>query len=155
MPPACSPSHLLRLLSRRADDALLLPLNVLHRSAVFLQLCQLCLGRLLPLLALCQLAALHGRRLAVKHKHGLDAGLHHADGAIEHACQVRRDLPGLVGQLALSATLAHRDEELVDLHGRVDRNLTARKVVHFVILDAARCVIVQQLRETLDAHDTA
>eukprot|EP00966_Prymnesium_polylepis_P114635 2649135-Prymnesium_polylepis.2 len=87
-------------------------LNVLGRAALLLQPGQLGLGLLHALLALGELAALHRGRLAVEDEDGLDARLHHPDRPVEHPRQVRRDLAGLVGELALAAREADLDEEL-------------------------------------------
>jgi len=169
--------HLLGLLARCADGPLLLPLDVLGGAALLLQARELRFRRLLPLLPLRQLARLERRRLAVEDEDGLDPRLHHADRAVEHAGEVRGDLARLVRELALAALLAHRDQKLVDLHARVDRDLPPERarerggargsgrgraagengpapgeVLHLVLPDAARRVVVEQLGEAVDAH---
>ena len=144
--------HLLRLLARRAHQPLLLALDVLGRAALLGELRQLGLRRLLPLLPLRELAALHRRRLAVEDEDGLDPILHQPDRAVEHAGEVARHLARLVRQLALAARLPHRDQELVDRHGRVDRDLPPKVVLELVLLDRVRRVVRDEAREALDAH---
>ena len=42
----------------------------------------------------------------------------------------QKNLPSIVGELPFTARLSHCDEELVDCHRRIDRNLTPKVRIH-------------------------
>lgn len=69
---------------------------------------------LLALEALGELARLELGGRAVEDVERLDAVVDHAEGAVEHAHDVRGRLAGLVGELLAAA--ADGDEEAVDAH---------------------------------------
>lgn len=70
---------------------------------------------LLALEALGEFAGLELGGRAVEDVEGLDAVVDHAEGAVEHAHQVRGCLAGFIGELLAAA--ADGDEEAVDAHG--------------------------------------
>ena len=53
----------------------------------------------------------------------------------------QKNLPSIVGELPFTARLSHCDEELVDCHRRIDRNLTPKVRIHL-----PRCEMVYTSR---------
>mmetsp|Transcript_7442 Transcript_7442/g.22883 ORF Transcript_7442/g.22883 Transcript_7442/m.22883 type:complete len:202 (-) Transcript_7442:141-746(-) len=122
------------------------------------RLLELLLGLGALLRAVRERAVLRLGRLAVEDVDGLDARLQQPDGPVEHALDVRRLLAVRVGEdrrrAALAAVASNRDEKLVEAHRRVDRDDAARVPLGArVLLDRARRLLVDDLHETLDAHD--
>lgn len=91
-------------------------LDVLGRARL-LGLLEALAGLLLALEALRQLARLELGRRAVKDVERLDAVVHHAQRAVEHAHQVRRCFAAVVHELL--AVGSDGDQEAVDAHGGV------------------------------------
>ena len=104
--------------------------------------------------ALLEHVLLEVRRLPVEHVRGLDAAVDHADRAVEEAEQVARDLARL-GHHLLPVRLAHRDEELVQAHGRVDRDLAPEERLDVRVLDRARRLVGDDRSEAWGQHARA
>ena len=68
-------------------------------------------------------------------------------------CHLSRLVCQLLTRDAVAAGRAHGDEELVDRHGRVDGDFAAIVVRQRLLLARSRSVLVEQLRQLLDAHD--
>ncbi len=117
--------------------------------------------RLLLLLLLARLLAppeplleqllLEVRRRAVEDVHRLDAVVDHAKRAVEEAEQMRRRLARL-GHELLAVVLTHRDEELVQRHGRVDGHLAPKVRLDLHLPDRARRLVRDERSEALDTH---
>lgn len=92
------------------------PRKLLHvlRRARLARLLESLVRLLLALEALGELARLELGGRAVEDVERLDAVVDHAEGAVEHAHDVRGRLAGLVGELLAAA--ADGDEEAVDAH---------------------------------------
>ena len=89
--------------------------------------------------------------LPVEHIRGLDAVLDDAYSAVEQTHQVTRYLPRVVRE-HLAVLLTDRDEELVDGHGRVYRDLAPEERLNLVFLHRFGRMLGQQASEPLDTH---
>ena len=95
------------------------------------------------------------RCLAVEHEDRFDAGLHDADGAVEHALDVARHVSFRVGQRGLRTAgpgVADRDEKLVNVHRRINCDNSTHVRAKCTLFHAPRRGVGEQLTELFDAH---
>ena len=80
-----------------------------------------------------------------EHVDRLDAVLHHANGTIEHALQMRRDLTRLIVQHLTLRPAANGNEELIEAHAGVDCDGTVEVVGDLTLLQGTGSVVADQL----------